>query len=103
MVPALNELPDGAATLQVTVLSVTLAPATVAENWTVVPIVAVVVPGVTVTVDTDSGPKVAVTVVAAFIVTLHVVVLVVVQPVHAENLLLPVVAGAVSVTAAPEL
>jgi hypothetical protein len=44
-----------------------------------------------------------VTVVLAINVTLQVAVLVVVHPDHAENLLEPAVAGAVRVTAVPEL
>jgi len=45
----------------------------------------------------------AVTVALAFIVTVQVVVLEVAHPVHEEKLLLPAVAGAVSVTVVPAL
>jgi hypothetical protein len=45
----------------------------------------------------------AVTVVFALRVTLHVVVLKVVQPVHDENVLTPAVAGAVRTTGVPAL
>jgi hypothetical protein len=59
--------------------------------------------GVTV-MDVMVGPLyVAVTVVAAFSVTLQVTVLTVVQPAHEANVLLPEVEGAVSVMAIPAL
>jgi hypothetical protein len=45
----------------------------------------------------------AVTVVFAVKVTLHVVPVLVVQPLHEENVSVPDVAGAVSITAVPEL
>jgi hypothetical protein len=57
--------------------------------------------GVTVT-DVILGPEyAAVTVSAAFMVTVQVTVLALVQPVHAEKVLLPEVAGAVKVTEVP--
>jgi hypothetical protein len=105
-VPGLKLLPEGPANDQVTPVLKLPVPATVAVNWTCVPMVAVAGLGVTVT-DVMAGPvdvvKLAVTVALAFITTVQVTVLAVVHPDHEVKVLLPELEGAVSVTVVPAL
>ena len=96
MVPALNELPEGAATVQFTLPVTPLGRA--ALNCTCVPMMALL--GVTVIA---GELKVAVTVEFAFMVMLHVTVVALVQPDHEPNVFAPAVVGAVTVTAVPAL
>src|SRR5258708_38476740 len=103
MVPGLIVLRVGAVTVHATVESVTAGPVTAAMNCCVALIKAEAGLGVTLTVETAGGAYVAVTVAAAFMVTLQVTVVVLVHPLHDENLVPPAVAGAVSVTPVPAL
>jgi hypothetical protein len=94
MVPGLRLLPEGAATDQVT--AELALPLIAAENCIWLPIAALAGLGVTATAGAAS---LGVTAVLAFIVTSQVTVLA--HPLHEEKLLLPELAGAVTVTDVP--
>lgn len=102
MVPALNALPDGAATDQATALLKLPVPVTVAVNWTWVPIVAVL--GEIAIEPIDAVLYFAVTVVLEFMTTVQTFALGdAVHPDQEEKTLAPDEEGAVSVTLVPAL